>query len=287
MNVQQLFETQALAGQVAIVTGGGRGIGQAIAKALARAGAAVVVTARSEQQLTETVAEIRAQGGQATSVAADVTDPKAVERLVVEAERAFSAVDLLVNNAGSARGIGPLWEISPEDWWSDVTTNLKGTFLCAHVVLPGMIARRRGRIVNIVSGYGIRSQPDVAAFPYVSGYSSGKAGVIVMTDQLAETVREHNVYVFALTPGLVRTVMTEDGIRSLAGQKWLREMQERFDQGQHLPPERAADQVTLLASGQVDVLSGRWVGVRHDLLSLVQRRETIAKEGLHLLRYFE
>jgi len=103
-------------GQVAIVTGGGRGIGRAIALALAGLGAAVTVTACSGEQLAETVALITAVGGRAIAVAADVTDPCAVKRVVAETEQALGQVDLLVNNAGAAGPIGPLWEIAPEEW---------------------------------------------------------------------------------------------------------------------------------------------------------------------------
>src|SRR5262249_58183071 len=104
----------ALAGQIAIVTGGGRGIGRAMAEALASAGAAVAVTARSAEPLAATVTAIHAQGGRAIAVPADVTDRRAVQHLVAETEHHFGPVDLLVNNAGSLRALGPVWEVDPE-----------------------------------------------------------------------------------------------------------------------------------------------------------------------------
>src|ERR1700741_212445 len=178
---------KALTGQVAIVTGRGRGIGRAIAQALAQQGAAVTVTARSGEQLAETVALITAAGGRAIAVTADVTDPHAVKRVVTETEQQLGPVDLLVNNAGSASALGPLWEVDPEDWWHDVTVNLRGTLLCTHAVLPGMLTRRRGRIINMASLSGIPSRSGSSSQPspynpiqqssHGSAYSSSKAGV--------------------------------------------------------------------------------------------------------------
>src|SRR5712691_9553667 len=165
-----------LAGQVAIVTGGGRGIGRAMAHALTTAGAAVVVTARSAEQLATTVAAIHAQGGQAVAVPADVTDARAVQHLVAETERQFGPVDLLVNNAESSSAFGPLWEVDPEDWWHDVTVNLRGTLLCTHAILPVLLARRRGRIINVASISGISTGPGTTPSPHQSSYSSSKAG---------------------------------------------------------------------------------------------------------------
>src|SRR5215470_5527648 len=143
---------QALTGQVAIVTGSGRGIGRAIAQALAQQGAAVTVTARSGEQLAETVALITAAGGRAIAVAADVTDPPAVERVVTQTEQQLGPVDLLVNNAGVMGPIGPLWEAAPEEWWHAMAIHVYGPVLYCRAVVPGMVARRRGRIINVASG---------------------------------------------------------------------------------------------------------------------------------------
>jgi NADP-dependent 3-hydroxy acid dehydrogenase YdfG len=104
------------------------------------------------------VTAIHAQGGRAIAVPADVTDRRAVQHLVAATERHCGPVDLLVNNTGSLRALGPLWEVDPEDWWHDVTVHLRGTLLCTHAILPGMLARRRGRIINVASLAGIPSR---------------------------------------------------------------------------------------------------------------------------------
>jgi NADP-dependent 3-hydroxy acid dehydrogenase YdfG len=132
-------------------------------------GVLFAVVARSAEQVATTVTMLQALGARAIALPADVTDQHAVAWAVEETTRQLGAVDLLVNNAGSGRAIGPIWEVDPEMWWEDVTTNLRGTFLCSCTVLPKMIARRRGRIINVASLFGIRSVPGAEPSPYGSG----------------------------------------------------------------------------------------------------------------------
>ena len=164
-----------LTGEVAIVTGGGRGIGRAIAVALAKAGASVAVVAGSEDQLAETVREITELGSRAISIAADVSHPDAVQKMMVEVEKSLGSVDLLVNNAGLAGPIGPTWETAPDAWWRCLEVNLRGPMLCSQAVLPGMIARGDGRIVNVASGAG------TFAIPYLGAYVTSKTALIKFT----------------------------------------------------------------------------------------------------------
>src|SRR4051812_45591159 len=138
-----------ITGRVAIVTGGGRGIGRAIGLGLASAGASVAVVARSGDQIAETVEEIAQAGGRAFAVPAGVSDPESVGRMVREVERALEPVDLLVNNAGVSGPLGPIDETDADEWWRCQEANLRGPLLCARAALPGMVARRLGRIVNI------------------------------------------------------------------------------------------------------------------------------------------
>ena len=269
---------KALSGQVAIVTGSGRGIGQAIAQALAQNGAAVTVTARSEAQLAETVALIAAAGGHAIAVTADVTDPHAVERVVAKTEQQLGPVDLLVNNAGVVGPIGPLWEVAPEAWWQSVAVHLYGTVLCARAVLPGMVSRHRGRIINVASGRSGR-------LPYASSYGCAKVAQVYLTETLAAETQAHNVHVFAIYPGLVRTAMTDEVLQSAAGQQWLPQYQTRFAAEDDVPPERAAQLVTFLASGQGDGLSGCYLSVADDVAELARRAEEIQRQELYVLRH--
>jgi NAD(P)-dependent dehydrogenase (short-subunit alcohol dehydrogenase family) len=275
-----------LEGQVAIITGGSRGIGLAIGKALAANGVAVALVSRSQEAVQAAAKSIQMAGSRAIGLSADVTDQRAVISMVAETVQRLGPVDLLVNNAGSANALGPVWEVSPDAWWDDVTTNLRGTFLCTHAVLPSMIARHRGRIVNVVSSLGIPTSPQSTPSPYASAYSSSKAAVIVFTQNLAAMARDHGVQVFGLRPGLVRTTMLE-GARSPAGRQWLPELNAALDSDRLVPPEYAARWTVFLASGDADKLSGRVFGVAHEMDTLVKRTDDIQREGRYMLRLCE
>ena len=268
----------ALAGQVALVTGGGRGVGRAIAEDLAAAGAAVAVTARSADQLAETVRRIEAAGGRATAAPADVTDRAAVERAVAAAERALGPVDLLVNNAGTVTALGPFWETDPDVWWRDAEVHVRGAVLCTRAVLPGMVARRRGRIVNVVSGAGAR------ASPYVSAYACAKAALMRLTDSLAAEVAPHGIAVFAASPGVVRTALLEDTAASPLGRRWLPRFAELLASGGDLSPARAVRLVRFLAEGRADALSGRYFHATDDIAALADRAEEIVRDDLHTIQ---
>src|SRR5262245_46759765 len=190
-----------LSNMVAIVTGGGRGIGRAVARALANAGAGVSIAARSENELTEAAALLREVSDRVAAIQTDVTDTVAVRRLVEETRRQLGPVDVLVNNAGTCHALGPVSEVDPDVWWRDVEVSLRGSFLCARAVLPDMLARKSGRIINMGSGVGLRP------VPFVSAYSCGKAALLRLTDSIALETRGHGVSVFAISPGNVQTAM--------------------------------------------------------------------------------
>ena len=165
--------------QTVLITGGGRGLGRAIALGAAQAGAQVAVTARSVSELTETVELIRQAGGRALALPADVTDHRAVVGVVAAAESQLGPIDVLINGAGSFRALGNAAQVDPDEWWREVEINLRGPFVCAHAALPGMIARRRGRIINIVSAAGLQ------AIEAVSAYGISKTALIRFTETLA------------------------------------------------------------------------------------------------------
>jgi NAD(P)-dependent dehydrogenase (short-subunit alcohol dehydrogenase family) len=269
--------TGELAGQVAIVTGGGQGIGCAIAQELARAGAAVAVTARNLDRLEEAVASITAAGGQAIALPADVTDSDAIEKVLRDTERQLGPVDLLVNNAGVFSGIGPMWEVDLDAWWRNMEVNVRGLLICARAVLPGMISRKRGRIVN-VSSVSVNG-----GLPHMTGYSVSKAAALRLTEKLAQEVQEHNVQVFALDPGLVYTAMSNHIIESSEGQRWLPMSREMW-RANAIPAEPVGEAVAFLATGQADGLSGRYLRVADDLKDLTDRTEDINSNDLRSLR---
>ena len=271
----------SLAGQVAIVTGGGRGIGRSIALELAEAGAAVAAVARSEDQLGETLRGIERAGHKALAIAADVTDARAVAGLVNRVDREVGPVDLLVNNAGIGGPIGPLWEVDMAEWWRTIDVHLRGPVLCTRAVLPSMLRRRRGRIVNL-SGGGA-----AGPYPYLSAYGCAKAAIVRLTDTLAAETRAHNVAVFAVRPGWVKTAMSEEVANTEAGRRWVPQAHAQFEHGRDFPPERTAQLVAFLASGQGDGLSGRVLYVDYDIADLARRARQIQDEDLYTLRYRE
>jgi 3-oxoacyl-[acyl-carrier protein] reductase len=262
-----------LSGSVAVVTGAGRGVGRAIARSLAGAGAAVAVVARTDSELEETSESIRQCGGEAASVAIDVTDPASVERLVRETERRLGPVDVLVNNAGTCRAIGPVSDVGLEEWRQDVESSLFGTFLCTRAFLGKMIERRGGRIINVSSYAAIRPTPHMAA------YGCAKAALLHFTNSVAAETADHGVSVFALTPGRVRTALTKYMLESAAGRRWL-----DTDMRDSLPPERAGELAVFLASGRADALTGRFVHVLDDVHDLVRRVDEIRQDDLYVLR---
>jgi NAD(P)-dependent dehydrogenase (short-subunit alcohol dehydrogenase family) len=253
----------------ALVTGGGRGIGQGIALGLAKAGMQVAVTARSADQLAETVS---LAGGNTIAVTADVSDPAAVRSMVREVEDRLGPVDLLVNNAGTGGPFGLLWENDPEAWWWCLEVNLRGPYLCCREVLPGMIARKRGCIVNVASGAG------TYAIPGMSAYVTSKTALIRLSEQLANEAGPHGVKVFPIRPGLVRTAMAEEGRKAIPL------IQKMLDDGLDTTSQVVADLVLFLASGKADALNGRLFSVHEDLEEIVRRAQEVERGDLYLLR---
>ena len=242
-----------LAGQRAFVTGGGRGIGENIARELTAAGMEVAVSARTAGQVESVAASI---GGRA--LVGDVSKREDVERWFAE----LGPLDLLVANAGGGnRGVS--WELDPEEWWQVFEVNVLGVHLCCSAVIPGMLERGSGRIVIVGSG--------ASYLPGASetGYTSSKAAVCRYGETLANALRDR-IPVFVISPGLVRTAMTDGHFG---------------DDASWTPPECAPRLVLALASGEFDALSGRYLHAEHDPPeSLRGRTDQILEQDLNAIR---
>ncbi len=221
-----------LNGRTAIVTGGGGGIGRALALEFARNGARVVCCGRRADPLNETVKLIEREGGEGLAVPADVTDQSQVGELVDTALRQFAAIDVLVNNAGSAKSVGAVFEIDPATWWRDVQVNLYGPLLMARTVLPHMMARDEGIIININGGRPLG----------VSGYASSKAALTELTRIMSEELKAEgsSIVVLAAYPRFIRTEMAEHVAACPGAKKWLPWLIDAIDSGHSGTPEEIA-----------------------------------------------
>ena len=191
-----------LAGQVAVVTGAGRGIGKAIALTLAELGAHTVLCGRSREALEQTAAAMQNSGQSSVKssvIECDVTDLHSVDALAEHVERTFHRIDILVNNAGIGGAGGPLHQLAPNDWEHVLNTNLRGVYYCIRSLAPLMIKARTGHIINISSLAGKNALPNGAA------YAASKWGLNGLTYSVAEELRAHNIRVSVICPGSVHT----------------------------------------------------------------------------------
>ena len=264
--------------KVALITGAGRGIGREIARAMAAEGARVAVVSRTEKELLETRRLITEAGGTAIAVPADVTAPEMVAKAVERIGRELGPIDIVMNNAGSFNAIGPVVEVDPDLWWRDVTINVLGPFTVCRAVLPQMIARGSGRVLNMIGG------GTATPFPYGSGYGSSKAALMRFTESLDREVYDAGIIVFAMGPGLVKTAMTELQLTTAEGRRWMTRIKEMFDTGRDVPPTRAAALAVELASGRMDRLHGRAFGVQDDLDAVLGEADRIIAQDLKTLR---
>ena len=260
--------------RIALVTGGSDGLGRAVALGLGAAGFAVAVLARSAKMLEETRALLEGQGTPSAACVADVRDFEAVASAVASIESKLGPISTVVNNAGTSLAIGPLWEVDPGAWWTDVETSLGGAFNVCRSVIPGMIARRQGRILNVSSYAGLR------AAPYQSGYGCAKAGLTNLTESLAVSLLPYGIRVFTVTPGFVRTSLTKQLTESPQGRHWLPELQTRDS----LDPDLFVRLTVTVALGGADILNGRFLHALDNIGELVSRFDDIESEELYVPR---
>jgi NAD(P)-dependent dehydrogenase (short-subunit alcohol dehydrogenase family) len=259
--------TGSLTGQVGLVTGAGRGIGREIAIGLAAEGMSVGLVGRTHDTLITTLRECVRRGARGVAVTADVTRPGAVREAVRAVERDLGPVDLLVNNAGQVdRSEVPLWETDPNQWWQVVETNLRGPYNLLRAVLPGMVARGRGRVLNLNSGFALR--PD----GHYTAYATSKGALLQLSDNIADSLAEHHVVVLDISPGAVATDMT-------AGMPMFADMKEWGS-----IPYVVAVAVDA-ARGRFDALHGRFIHAgRDNLETLVAQADEIRTGDARTLR---
>jgi 3-hydroxybutyrate dehydrogenase len=245
---------------VAWVTGGGRGIGRAIVRALAAEGAAVVVSARSFDEVTAVAVRLESEGREALALQCDVTDADAVKAAHEAALRRFGRVDILINNAGFAES-APLVRLDAELWNKTIAVNLTGTFHCMRAVLPAMIDRRYGRIVNVASIAG------KVGFQYTAAYCAAKHGVLGLTRSAALEVATKGVTVNAVCPGWVDTDMTAASMRRIvektgrSADEARRMLEGMNPMGRLIRPEEVAAVVRFLVGPDAAAITGQSYGV--------------------------
>ena len=247
-----MADQRQLEGRVALITGGGRGIGQAIALAYAAEGAKLALAARTESELRETAETIAARHGtEVHTVIADVTSRHQVDNAVASTLERFGAIDVLVNNAGNLGPVGRLWENDPDEWEQTIAIHVLGTFYGCRAVIPHMLERGAGRIVNM-SGVG---------GPNVTAYEVAKMGITNLTENLALELADTPITVNAISPGSIHTRMWEENRdRALeVGDMAMYQRGVQVTSGQGASIERAAQLVVFLGSDACGKLSGRLI----------------------------
>lgn len=263
---------------VVLITGGARGLGLGMAEAYAARGARVAIADLDAREAEAAAASLAAKGAQALGFGVDVTDPGTIKELVEACSSRLGPVDILVNSAGTLIGIGPVWEVDPKKWLTDVRVSLDGSFLCTRAVLPQMMARRTGYILNMYGGGG--GEPQM----YLSGYVAAKTGLLIFTECLAREVQEHGIKVFALRPGPVRTNLNAALINSPEGRRWRPDFGQMFVDGKGVSPNLVVNLAVNVVSGRVDALSGRMMDAQDDFETVVAQASSIAAADAMKLR---
>lgn len=261
-----------LGGQVALVSGAGRGFGRAIAERLASEGAKVALLSRSVEQLGEVAEAIQAKGGTAVAIGCDATDPASIRTSVINAEVQLGPLDILINNAGVPGPFGPIWVVDPDEWWNAQKIHIRAPMLFMHAALPGMVERGRGRVV-CVSALASRM---VAA--NLSAYCTGKIAQNRIVAEAAAELAGTGVSVFAIDPGFAATQLARDTAADPAAQKYFTGLVDRINAHPHefgTDPDlaRCGQRVLDLVSGKYDALSGNYYELPDDLDEALKKLE--------------
>ncbi len=259
----------SLDGRVSIVTGAGRGIGRSIAKRFAHEGSIVVLTARSIDEVNNTLKEIKENGGKGIVVKTDISKINDVNNLVKLTIEKFSKIDILVNNAGVIKPIAPIHVVKHAEWEDHIKINIFGTFYCIRAVLPYMISANYGKIINMSGGGAFNAMANFSA------YGASKAAIVRITEIVAAEVKDHNISANTIAPGAIKTRITYDIFESgtMAGIESER-AKEVIEKG-----GAALDKVTtlalFLASDESNGLSGKTISAQWDDLDYI--KENIAE----------
>jgi NAD(P)-dependent dehydrogenase (short-subunit alcohol dehydrogenase family) len=247
-----------LNGKNIMITGAGRGIGQAIAKTCAADGAVVILLARTENELYETVEEITGAGGRAYMHVCDISHPQSVEKAFAFARQQCGSIHVLVNNAGVQSPIGEFKDTDVAEWKKNVEINLFGMIHCTKTVLPDMLRAKKGKIITIAGGGATSPRPNFSA------YAVAKTAIVRFTETLALELKEFNIDVNGVSPGAINTRMLKEVIEAgeLSGQE-LSEAKKRMAGGGD-DPQAAAELIAFLASEASNGITGKLISARWD-----------------------
>jgi 3-oxoacyl-[acyl-carrier protein] reductase len=254
MRVVDIDGNKILEGKVAVITGGGRGMGREIATTFSKAGADVVVCDLSLDKLTEVEDEVKSGGGRCLSFAVDISNKSQVEAMMAKVHSNFGKIDILINNAGICIS-SPLLETTVEDWDANMSVNLKGAFLCLQAAAKYMVQQRYGKIVNISSICGRGAVSEGIA------YSASKAGVIQVTCNAAAELGKHNINVNSIAPGFVATPLVREGKTAEEYAAMIEQFSKPTVLGKTGLPKDIANAALFLVSDESAYISGQTIPV--------------------------
>lgn len=264
--------------KIAIVTGGGRGIGKAISKKFAEEGSFVVLASRSSAEMDETLEEIKKSGGHGISIKTDISAITDVTKLIDKVVKEYSKIDVLVNNAGTIKPIGPIHMVKIQEWEDHIKTNLFGIFYCIKSVLPHMMSKNYGKIINMSGGGAFNVMANFSA------YGASKAAIVRITEIVAAEVKDYNISVNAIAPGAIKTKITNDILESgdMAGIEHER-AKEVIEKGGSL--DKVTQLALFLASDESIGLSGKTISAKWDDLDFIKKNiSTIQKSDKYTMK---
>ncbi|NHN32879.1 SDR family NAD(P)-dependent oxidoreductase [Paenibacillus agricola] len=251
--------------KVVVITGATRGIGKNMALHFAKHGYTVIGTGRDEQLLNELEPQLRQFSPRSHCLHLDVQKHDSVQKAAGQMRDIVGSVDVWINNAGAFAAIGPTWEVDPQVWLNDVSTNLFGVFHCVQAAVPLMLEQGSGRIINVVGG------GTIGEFKYGNGYGTSKTAIARFTENLNAELQDTGLMAFALDPGLNDTDMTKYQRETEAGQKYFPRISQAFAEHRDAPAHLAPTLAYLLAEGKLDAYNGRIVSIHEDADKLQEK----------------